>query len=300
VIARFLVGPVDSIRLDSFRVAYGIALAAYMGHWWLDDAMEWLTVADFHLSPAAAGSAWLGLAPLPLWALAPFGTAFFAVIIAFTLGWRLPWTAGVTFLFVLYVSHADPLSSFTPNNLFLAGLAVLTVASSGSYWRVGGGTPGPVSVWPIRILQATLILVYFTAGTCKAIFGEWLSDSHVLWVQLQGTYRTEAASWLLRTLPQPVWTVLQSLSLSFELLAPLLFMVRRFRPLGYIWGAGMHLGIAIGMNEFFYLSLQMVTFYVLFVEEETLRRLWTRVAPLGRIEFGSRPTAVPNPSHHGG
>jgi len=285
VIARFLVGPSDSIRLDSFRLAFGMALTAYMAHWWLDEAAEWLTTAGFHLSPAAVGSAWLGLAPLPLWALGPFGTMFFAILIAFTIGWRLRWTAALSFLFLLYVSHVDPLSSFTPNNLFLAGLAVLTMASSGRYWRVGEAPQGPVSVWPTRILQATLILVYFTAGTCKAIHGDWLHDSHVLWVQVQGPYRTEMASWLLGMLPQPVWTVLQALSLSFELLAPLLFAVRRLRPLGYLWGAAMHLGIAITMNELVYLSLQMVCFYLLFVEEDTLKRFWNRVAPLGRIEL---------------
>lgn len=289
MISRFLIGPSDSIRLDSFRVAFGIALIAYMAHWWLDDAAEWLTTAGFHLSAAANGDGWLDFRPLPPSALPLFGLGFFGVLTAFTLGFRLPWSAGLSFLFLLYASHVDPLSSFTPNNLFLVGLAVLTAAQPGSYWRVGVGPARAVSVWPIRILQATLILVYFTAGTCKVVAGDWLRDSHVLWWQVQGPYRTEAAAWLLRVFPQPFWTVLQSLSLSFELLSPVLFGVRRFRPLGYLWGGAMHLGIAVTMNEIGYLSLQMICFYLVFVDKESLHRFRRRVVPQDRE---SRPLAA--------
>ena len=138
MIARFLVAPRDSIRLDTFRVASGIVLLIYMAHWWLDDALEWLTVGGFHLSPAAAGPDWLAFPPLPLWALAPFGVAFFAVLLAFTVGFRLPWSAGLAFLLLGYATHVDPLAAFTPNNLFLAVLAVFSTLPRGAHWTVDG------------------------------------------------------------------------------------------------------------------------------------------------------------------
>jgi hypothetical protein len=93
-----------------------------------------------------------------------------------------------------------------------------------------------VSVWPVRVLQATLLVMYFTAGTCKVLWGDWLRDSHVLYSQVQGPYRTEAAAWLLRHLPREAWNLMQSLSLSLELLAPVLFTVRRLRPMGFALG----------------------------------------------------------------
>jgi hypothetical protein len=284
VIARFLIGPSDPIRLDTFRVAFGVTLIAYMTHWWLDDPVEWLTVAGFHLAPADKPG-WLPFAPMPLEWLAPFTCVFFGVLVAFVVGWRLPWTAALSLLLLLYVSHVDPLASFTPNNLFIVGLAVLTVAPAGSYWRLGGPPPRSVSAWPLRILQATLVLIYFTAGTCKVFFGDWLSDSHVLWSNVAGPYRTDLAAWFLRELPRWAWTMGQALSLSFELVAPLLFARRRLRPLAYVWGGAMHLGIALTMNEIGYLSLQMLCFYLLFVDVETLHRWRDRIAPLSRLDL---------------
>ena len=292
MIAAFLVAPRDSIRLDTFRVTSGLVLLVYMAHWWLDDALEWLTVGGFHLSPAAAGSDWLTPPPLPMWALAPFGVAFFGALLAFTLGFRLPWSAGLAFLLLGYVTHVDPLAAFTPNNLFLAVLAVFAVLPRGAWWTVDRRPAPPLSVWPVRLFQATLVALYFTAGTCKVLYGDWLSDSHVLLSQVQGPFRTESAAWLLRHLPPEAFSILQSLSLAFELLSPLLFAVPRLRRVGFWWGMGMHLGIALTMNEIGYLSLQTVAFYVLFMEDATLHAWRQGLAALGGRAFGagaSRP-----------
>jgi hypothetical protein len=282
LIASFLVGNRDPIRLDTFRVATGIALISYMATWWLDDSVEWLTVAGFHLSPAAAGPGWLSPPPLPLWALAPFGTLFFAVLLAFTAGFRLPWSTVASLVFLLYVTHVDPLAAFTPNQLFLLTLVVLIVAPRGSYWTVDDAPVREVSVWPVRVLQATLILFYFTAGVCKALRGDWLFDSHVLYGVVQGPYQTRVGTWLLAHVPQATWTILQSLSLAFEISAPLLFAVRRLRVVAYLWGMGMHLGIGIAMDEFIHFGLQMMCFYILFMEEATLHAFRARVGAWGR------------------
>ena len=135
--ADFLVGPRDPIRIDTFRVVTGLSLIGYVADWWLDGAVEWLTVAGFHLSPAAAGPGWLSPPPLPLWALAPFGTVFFSAMLAFTLGVRPRYSAAATLLLLVYVSHVDPLASFTPNSLYCLTLAVLVAAPPGCYWMPG-------------------------------------------------------------------------------------------------------------------------------------------------------------------
>lgn len=293
MIARFLVGPQDPIRLDTFRAAFGLVLIAYMLHWWVDDAQEWLTVSGFHLSAAAAGPGWLSPPPLPVAALVPFGAAFFLVLLAFALGFRMPYAAVLALGFVTYVSHVDPLASFTPNNLFMVGLALFCFVPRASYWTVDPVSPREVSVWPVRVLQISLILIYLTAGTCKVFYGDWLTDSHVLWSQVHGPFRTDIAAFLLRHLPREAWTVLQSLSLGFELLAPVLLAVRRLRPLAFLWGGGMHLGIALTMDEIGYLSLQMVCFYILFVDDATLHGWRRRLAVLGRSGLGRGGTSAP-------
>ncbi len=113
------------------------------------------------------------------------------------------------------------------------------------------------------MLQATLILQYLAAGLAKA-GGDWLKSGDVLWSQVQGVYRTELAAWSLRHLPLWVWSVLQHLALAFELLAPVLFTVRRLRPLALVLGLGFHLVIALMMKDLIFFSLQMWTFYLLF------------------------------------
>jgi hypothetical protein len=285
LIASFWVGERDPVRLDTFRVATGIALISYMATWWLDDSVEWLTVAGFHLSPAAAGPAWLSPPPLPLWALAPFGAVFFAVLLAFTVGFRLPWSTAAALVLLFYVTQVDPLAAFTPNQLFLVTLLILLVAPRGSYWTADDVPVRRVSVWPVRVLQAALLLFYFTAGTCKALHGDWLFDSHVLYGFVQGPYQTRVGTWVLAHLPQATWTLLQSLSLAFEVSAPLLFAVRRLRPAGYLWGTGMHLGIGLVLDEFIHFGLQMICFYILFMEDSTLHALRARAAALGQLRL---------------
>jgi hypothetical protein len=95
---------------------------------------------------------------------------------------------------------------------------------------------------------------------------------------VQLNYMTDAAAWMVRSLPMPVWTGLQHLALAFELAAPLLFVVRRLRPLGYIMGLGMFVTIAVTMRELIFFALQLCAFFVLFLDEDRLWRLRQRFA----------------------
>jgi hypothetical protein len=95
----------------------------------------------------------------------------------------------------------------------------------------------------------------------------------VLWTQIQGVYMNDFAAWLVRTLPEWAWVGLEQITLWFELLAPLLFTVRRLRPLALVLGIGLHLMVAATMDQLIYFSLQMICFYVLFIPVEWLERL---------------------------
>ena len=65
---------------------------------------------------------------------------------------------------------------------------------------------------------------------------------------------------------------------AFELAAPLLFAVRRLRPVGYVMGIGMFAMIAVTMRELVFFALQMCAFFVLFVDEDRLWRLRRRIS----------------------
>lgn len=279
---QFCFGPVDPIRLAAFRVCFTIALAALV----IDRARtpyEWLTARGFHFS--AENRSFFTPPPPPLlpeWLLWPFLAFFFAGIVLLLLGWRTRSTSLWVLFCVVYVTAADAESAFTLNKLFMLGYLVLALAPAPVPVAIDGRQVLRQSAWPLRVLQATLLIEYFTAGTCKIFHGDWLhlgfyhgdwkQNPDVLWSQVQGVYCTAIAAWMLRTLPRWVWSVQQYAALAFELLAPALFASRRFRTLGMLWGIGFHLMIGLTMYKVGLFSLQMVSFYSLFLSPERLHR----------------------------
>lgn len=286
---EFWLGPADPIRLEAFRIVLGLSLIVYMGTWWWH-AEEWLTPKGFHLSSAAAQ--WYGPAAplLPPAALPFFGLAFFGGLVAFVLGWRLKITGLWVFCAFTYVTYADSLSAFTLNRMAMAALAVLAVAPK------EGSSYSARSVWPLRILQATIIIQYFTAGLCKIGQGDWLEDPNILWSQASGYYRTDLAAWMLRVLPLGAWSFMQYGALTFELLVPPLFMIRSWRPVGLIWGATFQVMSALMMDRLVYFSLVLCSFYVLFIDDSFLHRVRDRVqARLSRRPLEPAPATPEAP-----
>ena len=136
-----------------------------------------------------------------------------------------------------------------------------------------------------RVIQATLILQHFGAGHAKAFRGAWLKFSNVLYTQVQGVYRTDFAAWCLRTFPVWSWTVMQWTALLFELEAPVLFCVRKLHIIGSILGMGFLLMIALMMKDLIFFSLQMWSFYALFVTADE----WCRLGRFCMNWMGRRP-----------
>lgn len=269
---RFWFGEIPAIRLAAFQQAILFSLVFYLIERWRF-AGEWLTTAGFHPS-AAVDPVYSPQIPLvPEGWLAAFGVALFAATGLAIFGvWRRPMLA-VVLAGVVAVTHIDPISAFTLNRLFMFVLLILTLAPA-----VRGGQQ---SALPVRMLQIHLLVHYLSAGACKVRHGDWVTYSDVLWMQVQGVYMTDAAAFLVRHLPGWGWTALQHLSLGFELVAPVLFVVRRLRWLGFVLGFGMHLVVALTMYQLIYFSLQMLCFYLLFVDANTLMR-W-------RDRLGLRP-----------
>ena len=263
---HFWYGEVSAVRLDAFRQALLYTLALYLMARWMY-ASEWLTAIGFHPSPAADPRNTARVPLLPAGWLSGFAAVLlgsFALVIFGRLRRGATW---VLLAAVAYVSLADPISAFTLNQLYVFALLVLAVAPAGAR----------IPAWPIRMLQVNLLAHYLASGICKAVHGDWLRYDDVLWMQIQGLYMTDAAALMVRTLPGWSFTAQQHLALGFELLAPLLLGVRRLRPLGFVLGVGMHLLVALTMYQLIYFSLQMIAFYVLFLDEATLLRWRARL-----------------------
>lgn len=263
---EFWYGEVASVRLDVFRQAVLLTLAFYMLQRWMYVG-EWLTIAGFHPSPAADG----GHAPmfplLPTALVPAFGALLFGSIACALFDWQRRAATWLALASLIYVSLVDPISSFTLNRLYVFSLLILAAAPAGP----------TIAAWPIRMLQLTLLTHYLASGLCKSLHGDWLLYDDVLWHQIQGYYMTDAAAWMVRTLPHWCFVAQQHMALGFELLAPVLLGVRRLRPLGFLIGVVMHLLIAVTMYQLIYFSLQMLCLYVVFIAPATLLRWRARL-----------------------
>jgi hypothetical protein len=270
----FVFGPALAGRLVAFRALFAATLLYYVAFRWRH-AEEWLTAAGYHPSGAASGGLQQAVPLLPEAALPWFGVVYFAAIVALVVGLRPRLAIWPALLGTAYVTAADRLAAFTINKIFIGGLLILALAPPIA--ADAEGRPTIRSAWPLRALQFTLIVQLFGAGVCKLRFGDWWAHSDTLWHQVQLSFMTDAAAWMVRELPMSAWAGLQHLALAFELLAPLLFMVRRLRPLGYVLGLGMFAMIAVTMRELIFFALQMCAFFVLFVDEDRLARLRRRI-----------------------
>lgn len=268
-------GPGDGIRLDLFRRAMAWTLLLYTLAWGRS-AVEWLTPAGFHPSTEATQGFQL---PVPLlgetsvWLVLGI---YVAALGAVVLGYRPRLASVLVLMGLVYVSTADRLAMFSMNKTFMVTFALLVVAplhrTPSGEWRLR-------SVWPVRVLQATLILLYLGAGLCKAVYGDYLEYDDVLWHQLQIEFMTDQSAWMVRNLPMWFFIVSQWAALGFELLAPVLFIVPRLRRLGFAWGITMHLLIGLTMYQVGYFALMVVCFYLLFADERFLHGLRDRLRP---------------------
>jgi len=262
----FWLAPVDARRIELVRRGLGLVLLAYFISWGVH-IDEWLTPGGFHPSTGADAANAPRLPLMPRAMAAPVGAAYLAVTLAWIGGRLRPWSSWIVWAGVVYVTAADPISAFTINRVFIITLFILAIAPQQE--------TGLVPRWPLRMLQVLLVTHYAASGMCKAIHGDWLHHSDVLWTQVQGIYMTNAAAWSIRTFPLEMWTVMQHAALGFEIAAPLLFAVRRLRAPTLAFGLLFHIVIAVTMYKLIYFSAQMVALYLAFVPASWL---WARHA----------------------
>lgn len=269
---EFLVGDTDALPLRVFEVLFTSSYLLWMGRCFMT-WQEWLTENGFHLTATELTA--MGY-PAPFELLTGWGVLWLALGIgvaglAHMLNkWR---RLALLALFVsaVYVQGADLMAAFTLNKLYVAVFGILLITPG--ITRDAGTGRLRVSALAVRVIQATLILQYFASGLAKAFRGDWLKFSDVLYTQVQGVYRTDAAAWLLRYLPVWAWTGMQWTTLLFELEAPVLFCVRKLRAIAFVIGISLHALNALLMKDLIFFSAQMWTFYALFITADEWRRV---------------------------
>lgn len=261
--------PVSPNRIRFFERVFALTFILYVSDW-IQHGYEWLTPFGYHIAKEHQHPIYPAPWPLiPEAALPLFGALLFGSALAVVLGIGRRVALWLLVGIAVYIELADLFSAYTINNLYNVTFFVLAIQPRPrQVWIEGEAAPSlRQSAWPIRVIQATLIIQYGTAGICKIFHGDWLKSPYVLYTHSVGTYRTAAAAWLIHALPHRAWPVIGYSALGFELFAPVLFLVRRLRPLAFVWGWGFQLTIALMMKDLIFFSLQMMSFYLLFLPE---------------------------------
>jgi hypothetical protein len=261
----FWFAAISPARLRFFERLFALTFIYYIAGW-MQHAEEWLTASGFHFSHAVMGFHFpdplplLTVDQLPYFQVLIFGAP---IIVVLGLGWLRRVGLFLCFGCAVYIQLADIIAAFTLNKLYLVFFMLLSLQPP----RVRG-EDGKLyqSAWPTRVIQATLLIQYSTAGICKAVHGDWMWKHDILYGHSVGIYRTELASWIARHAPHWTWYAQSKFALIFELFAPVFFW-RWLRPLGFIMGIGMHIVIAALMKDLIYFSLQMIAFYALFLPD---------------------------------
>lgn len=264
-------GTIDARRYRLIQGAMGWTLLAYVA-FWARNYREWLTPEGFHPSAAATATQSPAMPLVSAEVAVVLGLVFFGALAAFLFGYKRRLTAAAVWLGCVYTLLVDPIASFTINRLYVICFGIFVLAPEPIQAEEGHSPRELQLAWPTTMLTILVLVHYFAAGLCKVFHGSWAAYSDVLWVQIQGVYRTDLAAWMVRTVPQGGFEVLQHTALWFEILAPLLLGIRKLRPVGVVLGLGLHIVVALTMQHLIFFSAQMMAFYVLFVPDSWLDR----------------------------
>jgi hypothetical protein len=130
----------------------------------------------------------------------------------------------------------------------------------------------------VRFFQVMLAVFYMSSGIAKAK-GDWLSDPHVLWSHIHDSYQTWVSWFIGNHAPVWSWTILQGITLAFEILAPIWFVMPWTRPFAFGWAVVMHLMIGLMFGPVIWFSLLMITLNIgAYAPQAWLERVFATVA----------------------
>lgn len=281
---RWLFGPQPIVRLELLRILLPLCILGFLTTR-IVHADAWISDAGFEV-PNMGGD-WRQ----PMYLPAPPASAAWAMCavlvasgLAVSAGFRARAAAAVFAVCLAYAALADRLEAFTVMKLAPVVSLALAVSPVGTRYGIDAWLrrrKNPAAVVPrlcaggcVRFFQLLLPVFYFSSGLCKAK-GDWLSHPAVLWTHLHDSYQTWVSWFLANHAPAWSWTVLQGVTLAFEVGAPLWFGLRWTRLFGLGYGVAMHTMIGLMFGPVIWFSFLMISMLVAsYAPEPWLRRLF--------------------------
>lgn len=202
--------------------------------------------------------------------------------VAMTVGWHSRVTAVLVFVLLQsflrrgehYFNAGDSILTVIALVLALsscgAALSLDQRRRAGAFWSAQTR-----AVWPVRLLQIQLSIIYLATVQAKLANKTWVDGSAVFYA-----WGTDGR-WAL--LPAPEWLAANAIAVNLiawgtlliELALAILVWSRRWRYWVLAAGVVMHLTIMINLNVAFF-SVAMFVLYLAFIPGETIERLPTR------------------------
>ncbi len=174
-------------------------------------------------------------------------TAFLMMI-----GWQSRYNTLITWLIWVSLWNRNPLIMDGDDAILKMMCFYLMLSSCGNCWSVDAylqKKPERVSVWPLRLIQFQIALVYFVSGWVKFHSEGWEDGTAMQYVLIHPEY-SRWNGWLLMDLPL-IKSALAGLTWfirDWELLFPLLLLNPHTRRLSLVIGVLFHLGLLMTMH----------------------------------------------------
>jgi uncharacterized membrane protein YphA (DoxX/SURF4 family) len=268
--------PKPLVRLEFIRIVAPLAILGFMSTRVIH-ADDWLSSVGFrvpelkddyrqpaHFAALSVGMAWTVAISLVISGLMTAAGAFTRI------------SSAVFAVLLGYVALADRLSAFTVSKIAPIVVLALCLTPSGTRWSVDEWrkrrknpsykAPTHVSGGCVSFFQFFLPVFYCSSGIYKYM-GDWYPGSEhynpvVLYTHLHDSYQTPVSWFLANHLPAFMWTLLQWITLLFEMFAPVWFALKWTRPYAFLWGVSMHAMIGMMFGPVAWFALLMMTLLV--------------------------------------
>ncbi|MCX7105329.1 MAG: HTTM domain-containing protein [Methylococcales bacterium] len=183
-----------------------------------------------------------------------YAIVWMGIIAAFMLmiGWKSRLAAAITWLVWVSLWNRNPLLLDGDDAILKLMCFYLMLSSCGNCWSVDACLhikPQQVSVWPLRLIQFQIALIYFVSGWVKFHSPEWLDGTIMQYVLIHPQYsRWDGWSFIDNPLLSGVLLALAGFIRWWELLFPFLLINARSRKISLLIGILFHAGLLLTMN----------------------------------------------------
>jgi uncharacterized membrane protein YphA (DoxX/SURF4 family) len=207
-----------------------------------------------------------------------YAIVWMGIIAAFMLmiGWQSRLAATITWLVWVSLWNRNPLLLDGDDAILKLMCFYLMLSSCGNCWSVDACLqikPQQVSVWPLRLIQFQIALIYFVSGWVKFHSPEWLDGTIMQYVLIHPQYsRWDGWGLIDNPLLSGVLVTLAGFIRWWELLFPFLLINARSRKIILLIGILFHAGLLLTMNLRWF-PVIMLSLYLALLSNSSFIRL---------------------------